>query len=105
MKHKFTSERITHGAEDRKGHRIGGLTLAGIGLFWLAKNAGWIPAEADTPLFWPTVIFTSGICMAFFGNHRRSQPKQFAGPIPEANYPDTPREIQDKNRKGAKSHE
>jgi hypothetical protein len=47
-------------------HKLTGILLAVVGLFWLAKKVGWIPVAAGgSGIFWPLVTITLGLWFAF----------------------------------------
>lgn len=59
--------------KQKKGHRIIGVLLSGIGLFWLARKAGWmsydtswVPHHANgSTMFWPLVLIAVGLLLIF----------------------------------------
>ena len=62
--------------ETRRGglHKAVGALLSVIGLFWLAKKAGWIPMDhSHSALFWPVVVIAAGLFIFF-----SSRPKHTA---------------------------
>ena len=75
MTTKFSLAHITHRSVYRKGHKLLGYLLAGTGIFWFAKNAGWIPAGEGPSFFWPTVLTAVGIFIALFASRRRNRDK------------------------------
>jgi hypothetical protein len=75
MTDKFWLKQKMHGVKDRNGHMVLGCTLVGVGIVWMATNAGWIPALDGPALFWPTVMIALGVFMAVFANHRRKRDK------------------------------
>jgi F0F1-type ATP synthase assembly protein I len=51
-------------------HKLSGILLAVVGLFWLAKKVDWIPAVAGgSAIFWPVLTIMLGLWFAF-GKHR-----------------------------------
>lgn len=61
----------------RDGHKIVGLLMAGVGFFWLAKKAGWIPVAAGgSGIFWPVVTIGAGLFMILAPRHRRKRNRE-----------------------------
>ena len=54
----------------RKGHHV-----VGVAIFWLAKNAGWIPvAVGSASIFWPVALMATGTFMLIVKkNHHRKK--------------------------------
>jgi hypothetical protein len=51
---------------DINWHKLTGILLAVVGLFWLAKKIGWIPVAAGgSGIFWPVLTITLGLWFAF----------------------------------------
>jgi hypothetical protein len=51
-------------------HKLSGILLAVVGLFWLAKKVGWIPVAAGWSVtIWPVLTIMLGLWFAF-GKHR-----------------------------------
>ena len=51
-------------------HKLSGILLAVVGLFWLAKNVGWISVAAGASvILWPVLTIMLGLWFAF-GNRR-----------------------------------
>ena len=47
-------------------HKLSGILLAVVGLFWLAKKVGWIPVAAGGSVtIWPVLIIMLGLWFAF----------------------------------------
>ena len=47
-------------------HKLSGILLAVVGLFWLAKNVGWIPVAAGGSVtIWPVLTIMLGLWFAF----------------------------------------
>ena len=51
-------------------HKLSGILLAVVGLFWLANKVGWIPVAAGgSVILWPVLTIMFGLWFAF-GKHR-----------------------------------
>ena len=60
----LTNYHLSKRRECGKGHQITGAVIAMVGLFWLAKKVGWIPAATGgSAIFWPVVIVIAGIAI------------------------------------------
>jgi hypothetical protein len=47
-------------------HKLSGILLAVVGLFWLAKKVGWIPVAAGGSfILWPVLTIMLGLWIAF----------------------------------------
>jgi hypothetical protein len=47
-------------------HKLIGILLAVVGLFWLAKKVGWIPVAAGgSVIFWRVLTIMLGLWLAF----------------------------------------
>jgi hypothetical protein len=47
-------------------HKLSGILLAVVGLFWLAKKVGWIPVAAEgSGILWPVLTIMIGLWFAF----------------------------------------
>ena len=58
------------GAHRGRRQKVLGIALAVIGLFWLAKRAGWMPVEHGHPtVFWPLVVVAIGLLLFFGRDH------------------------------------
>ncbi len=59
--------------KQRKEHKIIGFSLSVIGLFWLARKAGWVSHDMDwvphhasgSTIFWPLVLIALGVFLIF----------------------------------------
>jgi len=55
----------------RYWHKLTGILLAMIGIFWFAKKIGWIPVAAGgSVILWPVLTIMFGLWLAC-GNRRR----------------------------------
>lgn len=74
MTSKTVTTQSTYGEEYRKGHKILGVSLIGIGIIWFAKKIGWIPVVAGgSTLFWPAVTIAIGVLIAVSSRHQRKR--------------------------------
>ncbi len=61
-KDKSTGSRIH---SKGRGHRLLGFALAAIGMIWLARQIGWLPApEIELTIVWPIIVIAGGLFMA-----------------------------------------
>lgn len=55
-------------------HKAAGALLTVIGIFWLAKRAGWIPEDhGHHTVFWPLVAIAIGLFMLSGARRRRNK--------------------------------
>ena len=70
MTNKSISTNITGHTRHGHWHKLSGILLTVVGLFWLAKKVGWIPvATGGSVIFWPLLTIMVGLWFAF-GRHR-----------------------------------
>ena len=57
---------IGHSIHHRgQGHKLLGFTLVAIGIVWLARQIGWLPApEIELTIVWPVVVIAGGLFIA-----------------------------------------
>lgn len=54
----------------RQGHKLLGFTLAVIGMVWLARKVGWLPApEIELTIILPVVFIAMGLFIALHTHH------------------------------------
>jgi len=65
---------LTPGTRTGRWQKMAGFALAVVGVFWLAKRAGWLPTDHDHPaLFWPMAVIAIGLLLYFGRNHGRDR--------------------------------
>ena len=65
MTEQKIAKHIWKRSDRRTGHKIMGISLIVMGIFWFARMAGWIPViEGGSALFWPAVTIALGIFIA-----------------------------------------
>jgi len=63
-----------HLRPNRKGHQVIGIVMLLIGIFWLAKKAGWIPVAAGSAsIFLPVALIAAGTFMLIVKNHHKNK--------------------------------
>ncbi len=63
-----TQTEIKSHEQHRKGrfHKLAGIAVSVVGVFWLAKKAGWIPVVAGgSQVFWPILTIALGLMLVF----------------------------------------
>ncbi len=66
MKKENISTSIKGHTGDGRWHKLSGILLAVVGLFWLAKKVGWIPVAAGGSVtIWPVLTIMLGLWFAF----------------------------------------
>lgn len=64
------------GGGKKKGHRVTGIIVSVLGFLWLAKKAGWMPAESHMmphhtvgSALWPLGLIAAGIVLIYFSGN------------------------------------
>ncbi len=66
MKKESISTNIKGHTRHGHWHKLSGILLAVVGLFWLAKKVGWIPVAAgESGILWPVLTIMLGLWFAF----------------------------------------
>ena len=66
MANKSISTKIKGHTSHGHWHKLSGILLAVVGLFWLAKKVGWIPVAAGgSVILWPVLTIMLGLWFAF----------------------------------------
>jgi hypothetical protein len=66
MKTEANNTNIKGHRRHRRWHKLSGMLLAVVGLFWLARNVGWIPVAAGgSPIIWPVLTIMFGLWLVF----------------------------------------
>jgi hypothetical protein len=70
MAKESISTNVKEHVRQGRWHKLSGILLAVVGLFWLAKKVGWIPVAAGgSVILWPVLTIMLGLWFAF-GKHR-----------------------------------
>jgi hypothetical protein len=68
------SKHIKGDAKDKQGHKLSGIILTLIGIFWFAKIVGWISvAPGGSTIIWPLVVIGLGVFTLVGPKHRRKK--------------------------------
>jgi len=63
-------KQVKHGLRG-KGHKLVGVFLTALGVFWFAHKVGWIPAfNGGSAIFWPLLTIGMGLFILFGSKHR-----------------------------------